>query len=305
MPRYSAYGLTVDSEIDLGDLPSAPETGGVDVVIRYGEILNPAAKTGLNEEYVRIRDIGAFHIAGGREITVSLLPGAAPDVVRVLLSARMLAYLLRQRGWLPLHASSVRIADQAVLFLGRVGAGKSTTAAAFHRYGYPAVADDVAPVRVSDGVTELCCGPPQLRLCSDAAETFRELDPDARQVFDKHSLTLRRSGIALSLSVARIYLLGEGESTQCTPATNIEALAIVARECFIRLRHAGPDLLRSHLRDCAAVLSATPVRHLKRPRDLSGIGQMIQAVERDLGIPAGEPSRATKIDDISRVARNI
>jgi len=294
MRRYSAYGLTIHSEIDLVDFPSAPEVGGADVVIRYGEIPKTVAKTALNEELVKIRDIGEFYIVEGREITVKLLPGAPPDIVRVLLSARMLAYLLRQRGWLPLHASSVWIADHAVLFLGRVGEGKSTTAAAFHRHGYPVVADDVAPVRVRDGVTELCSGPPQLRLCSDAAETFLELDPSARQVYDKHSLNLHRGGIPPTLPVARIYLLGEGESTQCLPATAIDAWATMARECFIRLRHAGADLLASHMRDCAAVLGATPVRHLSRPRDLGGIGKMVEAVERDLGNAQAEPRQGRR-----------
>src|SRR6202012_2899502 len=93
----------------------------------------------------------AFLIRDGREITVDVLPESDPTMVRVVLLGRVIAVVLRQRGWLPLHASGVVIDDECVLFLGATGAGKSTTAAAFYRAGHLVATDDVGAVRIAGG----------------------------------------------------------------------------------------------------------------------------------------------------------
>ena len=115
MLRYSAFGLTIDSEIPLGEA-SCSLDGPADVVLRQGQVLNPTNRSGPDNEFVNIRPVGAFHIRNGSEIVAQLNPDVDPELLRVILSGRMMGYLLRQRGWLPLHASAVQMGDYAVLF---------------------------------------------------------------------------------------------------------------------------------------------------------------------------------------------
>lgn len=106
--------------------------------------------------------------ADGRHVLVTTDTPQATDVVLLLLGAVVPAVALK-RGWLPLHASAVRIDGRAVAFLGPSGAGKSTVAAAFMRAGYGVAADDLAMV---DGTASegpwLWPSVPFFKLCPDA-----------------------------------------------------------------------------------------------------------------------------------------
>ena len=64
------------------------------------------------------------------------------------LAGYVLAFVLRLRGSVPLHASAVAIDGRALLFVGDSWAGKSSTAAAFSILGYPVLADDIVRIDV-------------------------------------------------------------------------------------------------------------------------------------------------------------
>jgi hypothetical protein len=55
----------------------------------------------------------------------------------------IMGFVLLLRGCISLHASAIAIDDKAVALIGRAGAGKSTTAAAFAQLGYGILAEDV------------------------------------------------------------------------------------------------------------------------------------------------------------------
>jgi hypothetical protein len=252
------------------------------VVIRYGQIPQSRSKTTLDEEFVNIASVAQFHIRGGREIIVSLKPGVTSDLVRVLLSGRIMAYLLRQRGWLPLHASAVRVKNEAVLFVAPVGRGKSTTAAAFFAKGFPVLSDDVAPVRLVSGKIILCCGEARLRLCEDSAKAFRTLDPAATTVYDKHQFYLPDSKSDQLLPVARVYILTDGHHLNIEHVPTLESASVLGRECFIKLHRSGPEVLKAHLRDCAMVVSHTAIRRLVRPRSFEVLNALVDLVRNDV-----------------------
>jgi len=90
------------------------------------------------------------------------------DAFACLLDA-VLAACLQMRGILPLHASAIATAQGAVLFAGRVGAGKSTLAAALIDRGYALLADGIVGIGLDGGGTAVARpGFPRIRLWADA-----------------------------------------------------------------------------------------------------------------------------------------
>jgi hypothetical protein len=85
------------------------------------------------------------------------------------LAGPVLAYVLRARGVLALHASGVADSRGALLFAGAAGAGKSTTATALVKRGMRAITDDVAALDERGSVHS---GIPALRLWSDSVEAL-------------------------------------------------------------------------------------------------------------------------------------
>jgi hypothetical protein len=286
MFRYSWFLLSIHSEIELPGLPpGGPEP---DVIIRLGSVPRTGPYASVDEE-IAINDLaGRFHMRQGCEIVVDPAPGADPALLRVVLAGRMMAFLLRQRGWLPLHASGILLGGQAVLFLGASGTGKSTTAAAFHARGHQVITDDVAPVRVTAG-GECILHPagPVLRLREDSRSVFGGTEPRGDFQWDKHVFDLSRNGRVDLAPVRFIYLLEDGESLRQELIIPLSAATVLSRVSFTRHGRMTKEALAVHLRDCSAVASAVPVFRLARRRSLAALPELVQWIERRVGASGG------------------
>lgn len=205
MFRYSAFALTIDSEIELPGLP--PGDGETDVVIRLGDV-SPACRRATNEQVFAIRPgVAKFLVLLGKEIVIEPVPGGDPALLRITLLGRIMAYLLRQRGWLPLHASGVVIGTCGALFLGPSGAGKSTTAAAFHARGHLVIADDVGAVSVAGRNCLVRPASSHIRLLEDARVVLQHMESEHRLHVDKYRFDIGGESLRTPFPLARIYLL--------------------------------------------------------------------------------------------------
>jgi hypothetical protein len=285
MYRYSAFSLTIDSELELPEF--AEGRGEPDVVIRLGTVARYQKPATIEDEVAIPLNIGRFHIKSGREIIVDPLPEADPSVLRVMLQGRLMAYLLRQRGWLPVHASAVAIGGQAVLFAGESGAGKSTTAAALYARGHKVLTDDVGAVRVVNGCVELPAGWSGLRLSDDTGEIIRNHTATPEFQYDKHVFRLERPESAASWPVKRIYFLEYGiASRRPAPRRDViagsSAVALLNSHSFLRPWRAGNELLRINLERSACVAAIVPVHRLIRPRSLNSLPELVDLIEKDV-----------------------
>lgn len=288
---YRAFGLLIHSELELPELPAAFANGTDDdhnykagLVIRRGTVPRAPRRSTLDEE-LAINSLGAaFLIRNGSEITVDIRPDADPSTLRVLLLGRVMAFLLRQRGWLPLHASGVVIDDECILFLGAAGAGKSTTAAAFHKGGHLVATDDVGAVRVTpEGRCVVQCAWSYVRLRDDARAVLGDSHPAAGFQADKHRYDLNR-GIAGGdvYPVRCAYVIEYGDALLAEPIETLRAVTLLSRYSFVRHRNMEREALQCHVRDCSAVASLVPVRQLTRPRSLDALPALVPFVEKDL-----------------------
>jgi hypothetical protein len=280
MFRYTGFALCIHSEIELPGLP--PGGAEPDVIIRFGSV-SPAPRQATADEEVAIHGLaGRFQIRQGREILVDPAPGVDPAVLQVVLAGRMMAFLLRQRGWLTLHASGVRIDGEAILFLGISGAGKSTTAAAFHTRGHDVITDDVGAVRViRRGQCVLRPAGAKLRLLDNSRSILDGIEPPGVFQWDKHVFDLSRGALEDTIPVRLIYALTEGDQLEAELIPPLAATALLSINSFVRHMRMSRAALAAHVRDCAAVAAAVPVYRLKRPRSLAALPALVRWIEAD------------------------
>jgi len=187
---YSAYGLTIHSELELENLAPAVETLP-DLTILLGDAPNLEGEVTRFANWqaapgrflIDVPDVARFLVVEGRQIIVEAAPGAAHDDLVAYLLGSALAALLQQRRILPLHASAVRTDHGAVLIAASSGVGKSTLAAALQARGMAQMSDDVTGV-VFDQVGHALALPafPGARLWPDTVRALGRHDEEGRPV---------------------------------------------------------------------------------------------------------------------------
>jgi hypothetical protein len=285
MYRYSAFCLSIDSELELPEF--APGNGKPDVVIRLATVTPEDKRATIRNEIALPQDIGRFHIRNGSEIIVDPLPNSDPGVIRNILQGRLMAYLLRQRGWLPLHASSVACNGQGVLFLGASGAGKSTTAAAFYARGHTVLTDDVAPVRLAAEGVELQTSWSGLRLLDDSTRLIGHRVAASGFQGDKYIFRMGRRESAAPVPVKRIYFLEHAATGDHSPVTASvlpasSAAALLNAHSFLRSWRADRELQSINLDRAGSISARIPVHRLTRSQSLDHLPGLVDYVERDL-----------------------
>jgi len=281
MFKYSAFSLTIDSELELTEF--GPGTGEPHVRFRLGKIAGPLRPASISEEFVFPIGVGRFHILGGREIIIDPAPESDPTMIRAMLQGRLIAYLLRQRGRFPLHCSGVLSGGGSLLFAGESGAGKSTTAAAFHQRGYRIFTDDIAALQVCDGGLLAAASWTGLRLSSESQTVMPPIAPSGFSD-GKHIFRLEGDQPAPAVAVHRIYFLEYGP----TPRPYIEKVplplsaSLLHSNSFVRHWRADAELIRINLNRSAAIAEFLRVRRIFRPRSFSALNAVVDLVEEDI-----------------------
>ena len=301
MHRYRAYGISIDSELALPELPDGV-AGPSDVVVRLAPVANrPSGRPLANHAYdvspSRVRffwpEVGAFEVRDGRVIVIDPIPGVEERLIHLPLLGSVFGILLHQRGLLVLHASAVAIAGQVAIFFGTKGQGKSTTAASLYGQGHALLSDDVVVVDVQcPGVPMVIPGFPQLKLFNDAAAWTLGDDPERlpklATIVEKRARSAADRFPAGPLPLAAIFALDDGETVSVMRLTPHDAIcelvgsSIPAR--FGQELLAGAEAVK-HFEDCVSLLKSTPVSRLSRPHELSALRAVAEVVEQQLRQP--------------------
>lgn len=134
-----------------------------------------------------------------------------------------MGFLLRRRHVTCLHASAVEIRNQAVLFSGHAGYGKSTTAAALALRGVPVLTDDISPLQLTKGYYWVIPGYPRVCLWPDTVAKLlghEDCLPRLIPTWEKRYLPLdgmRAKFGSQEKRVGLIYLFGERSSATNAP----------------------------------------------------------------------------------------
>lgn len=294
MFSYLAYGLNIQSELELPEFVSRSDDAAADISIRFGETFWTAPKG--EDRYHQATDqeinfffrvAGSFKVSGGCEIIVDPAPGAEERTLRLCVIGPVIAGLLHQRGFLVLHASAIVIDGVVVAFLGGKGWGKSTMAAYMQSRSHQLITDDVLALKVGiDGIVIAVPGFPQLKLWPNAAE-FLGLNvdgmPRVQPDLDKVGHRLSCDFSELPLPLGHIYVLDMGDEVEILPLHLNDAFAEVVRHSYMVRYLQSSGTASAHFRQCTALVNSVPVSCLRRPALLNKIPEIAEILEGRIG----------------------
>jgi hypothetical protein len=226
----------------------------------------------------------------GREVWADWPENYTLEDACTYLIGPVMGYVLRLRGVVSLHASSVAIDEQAIGLVGVPGAGKSTTAAAFAHSGFSVIADDVVALAEEGGSFLVQPGYPRVNLWPDSVQALfgsAEALPRITPNWDKRYLVLGQNGFDFAtkpLPLRAIYLLGTREESLTAPVigqvAGSAALAGLVANTYVNY------LLNRNMRsvefDVLSRLAAKiPIRRVRPTADPSAVFDLCAAISAD------------------------
>jgi hypothetical protein len=313
---YQIYGITLSSNQLLPILTPVltPTVADVEVHLTEGK-LSPISNAEEREGeypggwYRRQKTDGVYYCLSlrgkqerlevevaphGQQIWIDWINLPLAEVTAILIGCVM-GTALRLQGKLCLHSSVVAVDNYAIAIIGAKGAGKSTTAAAFAKRGYPILADDIAVLTECGKSFLVQPGYPRLRLWKSAIDELYGSEEGLSRVFrqtDKHFVALSQNGASAwrfhsqPLPLAAIYVLGERQQLLAEP--RIEAM-IPQIGLMHLMTHSYPQSLKLD-RDRQAtefvklgnLAKRVPIRLVDRKDDLDGVSQLCHDIVKDV-----------------------
>ena len=285
---YSAFGLRIDSDVDLsGFVPRERGDGDADVVVRLGTPEPGSDRDGRIG--ARAEGVLQASVWGGREIVLEPNPEADPLYVSAVVTGELFSVVLRQRGLLVLHGSGVARDGRAVGFVGDSGWGKSTLAATLVERGWRLLTDDLLVVGGLDGAGAPTAVPthPSMRLSAEAIDHVDAGDAARGQA---HTLTSKvRVDQAGAFSdrptpLGHVFVLDPrpSERHRATPLSAREAVDEFVRHTRGRRLMTSPSELTAHLGQCAGLARHVPTSALRRQYGLDHLGALCDLVEAEV-----------------------
>jgi len=206
------------------------------------------------------------------------------------LSGPVLAFVLRLRGVVSLHASAVAIEGRAVALVGSPGAGKSTISAAFAKSGYAVLSDDVVALIEKGGCFRVQPGYPRVNLWPDAVRALfgsEDALPRITPTWDKRFLPLDQDKFlfepqALPLGVVYVLRSREAARSACRigPASPPSAMITLVANTYLNY------LLDKKMRSkefgvLGRLVNSVAVRFVDSPDGTSQLGELAQAIAVD------------------------
>jgi hypothetical protein len=312
---YVVYGLRLAANLTLPGLSDPHDSKGPDVRIwlKYSTALPTAFP-----EFIEVSHTSSNLTASGKpNLRVGLLPGRQQfgffygDGARFAVERRggevwadwpenysledactyllgpVLGFVLRLRGTVCLHASSVVICDRAIALVGLPGAGKSTTAAAFASAGFPVLSDDIVALADKETQFFVQCGYPRVNLWPDSVRTLfgsEDALPRITPTWEKRYLPLDGNThrfAANPLPLGAIYILDSRDPALTDPAVEELSrgqafMALVANTYVNYLL--DRDMRRTEFEVLSRVVSEIPICRVRTPAEPSEIFNLCEAI---------------------------
>lgn len=295
MLLYQAYGLNISSDFHLSELIKGEVKQDLHFLRR--KIDPPSLKAtsiqrqgiegyfggSTQEAYLQWSEVGTFQAKNGDTLIVD---PSSEDIEPKLLSSYILSealgLILYQRGYFLLHASAVKIGDYAVVIVGAPGAGKSTMAAAFAKYGYPVLADDMVAINNIQDIPTVYPAFPQIKIWPATIKGLNFNISNLSPLFpgsQKRVIRQTEEFTTEPCPLAGIFALDIGENIKITQMLGTEAFVTLTKFFPCPAQLLRNESLEKHFSQCIQLLENVPTFKLERPQNFSMINQVITTIE--------------------------
>lgn len=293
---FRIFGLHITSVIPLPALSAFPTTQETvqDIVIEFGEtpitLSSPLFKgvrfqAAPGELLLCVDRVARYHVQNGSRITITPENGAKDDDILLFLMGSAMGALLHQRNILALHAGAVEVGGRGVIFAGASGVGKSTLTAAFHRRGYPFLADDVCAITVHNGTPSVFSGFPRLKLWADALNKLGTGKKGLENVrwsgnLEKYYLPVKNTQQA-PIPVQSVFIL-ETTNTNKMEIAELqggEKIDPIITNTYRKSFQKGLGGKSEHFMQCAALAAKADVFRVVRPKNVFLLDELMDLLE--------------------------
>lgn len=325
---FRAYGLNLSADAPVPGLREEPShSGPPDVVMNFGAEppwvrqamrLSPRVdclEAQVEDSLFKLTSLGegAFFQLAYSDGTRFIVDGPAtrlwetwqptltPEDAASYLVGPVMGFVLRRRGVLALHASSVTVSDKAVVLCGPSESGKSTTAAALTLRGVPVLAEDVTPIKEDKGWLYVEPGYPRVCLWPDVVETLFGVPgalPQITPTWQKCFLPLdgRRAKFeSKKRPLGVIYLLAprvdEVDAPRIEDLGMREALLGLVRNTYMNWL-INRKQKAEELDALAKLVARVPVRRIVPHADPQRLGALCELVMKDAEHTSGRQTSA-------------
>jgi hypothetical protein len=299
---YTAYGLTIGSEIPLSYLKEI-EPVEVDLTIKRGQ-LPPSppwretklyraglqarlAHSGPDQVWLDWGPLGQFMALNGTELLVETTT-TDESLLSLFTMSEAVGLLLFQRGYFLLHGSAIQINDKGIVFVGQPGAGKSTTVAAFANRGVRIMSDDLVCIRVNEqGKPTLIPAFSQIKIWEKSVDGLQILKDDldlVREGANKFSWHESVSFEENSIPLEQVFVLTPTDQS----AGTISEVPLSQRPIELLSYFPLPDsllqgeALKDHFEKSIQIANTTPLYKLSRPANFAKLYEFVDYLKTTL-----------------------
>ncbi len=217
---HKAYGMRFRSEVFWPRVPISSETG-FDVDIQMGDVPHALSDPKVcgykfqakpSQILLQTIHIADFHVTGGEKIIIQPKNGDHRETVQTLLWGWAMAALLHQRDVFPLHGSVIKSGEEAIVFCGPSGFGKSTITMALVKRGFQILDDNMALLFFNDNDVYVHPGIPEIKIHTKDVPIAWENQLSVQGLFpesDKLLLDMSRHYFAIPLPVTTVFILSK------------------------------------------------------------------------------------------------
>ena len=296
---YQAYCLNIQSEFFLPELIKSSNLPNI--YIQKDKVKLPQLEgTSINRQgrevyfggnsqkaYLRWEGVATLLAKNGDSLIVD--PDSDdidPQLLSLYILSEALGLILYQRGLFLLHASAIQIGEQVVIFVGRPGIGKSTTAAAFAQLGYTVLTDDMVAIDLNSGDKPMVYpGFPQIKIWHSAVEGLKydiSTLPTLYPGSPKRVIRKPENFPTKSFPLAHIFFLEEGSDFKVIPMDGNDAFINLARFFPLPSQLLTGKTLEGHFQQCLQLISQVDLWKIEKQRNFKILKNLITWVEQKL-----------------------
>ena len=296
---YNVYNLNVQSSIFFPELKKSSENKIPDIIIRFEDLdhnhhslnFKKINNGGLWE--IQHNDKKSiffweneliFKVENGKEIIVNIKSTINKSFLRSLILTQAMGILLHQRGYLVLHGSSVKMNNNAVVFIGESGNGKSTITVALNNKGYPLITDDVSAITFKENIPIIFPSFPRIKLWVDIIKNLtydKDLTIKIRPDLEKYSYPIEECFHPDPVPLKRIYLIEKGKKNEIINLNNKDALINLIRNSY-NFKIFGISEKSYNLFQCSNLINNVSLKNLKVHHSVKEIDDLINLIENDV-----------------------